>query len=167
MARIYVDHVTNDKGEVLARVWENPGFHEIYDFKGQESKRRRLLRKQEQIFNHLDATKQLFQKVYYNPSLTQPDEVALREAFTKYNGHHDTTDSVIKLSCFVAYWPITYLLARRVRPFTVLAFTGVYYFGVYQRGLLELNRQSLQASLNRAASPLAQKYGIKPDTDYI
>lgn len=26
LARLVVDHITNDKGEILARVWENPGF---------------------------------------------------------------------------------------------------------------------------------------------
>ena len=26
LAKIMVDHVTNEKGEILARVWENPGF---------------------------------------------------------------------------------------------------------------------------------------------
>jgi len=26
LAKLTVDHLTNDKGEVLARVWENPGF---------------------------------------------------------------------------------------------------------------------------------------------
>jgi hypothetical protein len=36
MAKLVVDHITNDKGEILARVWENPGFREIYDYKGTE-----------------------------------------------------------------------------------------------------------------------------------
>ena len=26
LAKIMVHHITNDKGEILARVWENPGF---------------------------------------------------------------------------------------------------------------------------------------------
>ena len=26
LAKIMVDHITNEKGEILARVWENPGF---------------------------------------------------------------------------------------------------------------------------------------------
>ena len=40
-----VDHITNEKGEILARVWENPGFREVYDFKGVNLKRRRMKRK--------------------------------------------------------------------------------------------------------------------------
>lgn len=45
LAKIMVDHITNDKGEILARIWESPGFQEIYDYSGIEKKRRRLLRK--------------------------------------------------------------------------------------------------------------------------
>ena len=45
LARLMVDHITNSKGEILARVWENPGFMEIYDFKGVNVKRRRMKRK--------------------------------------------------------------------------------------------------------------------------
>ena len=26
LAKIMVDHITNDKGEILGRVWESPGF---------------------------------------------------------------------------------------------------------------------------------------------
>ena len=55
LAKIMVDHITNEKGEILARVWENPGFQEIYDYKGVLNQRRRLRRKQEQVYNQLDA----------------------------------------------------------------------------------------------------------------
>lgn len=60
LAKLMVDHITNDKGEILARVWENPGFQEIYDYKGVEKTRRRLKRKAEQVYNRTDASKQLF-----------------------------------------------------------------------------------------------------------
>ena len=60
LAKIMVDHITNEKGEILARVWENPGFQEVYDFKGVLKQRKRLRRKQEQVFNQFDASKQLF-----------------------------------------------------------------------------------------------------------
>ena len=26
LAKAMVDHITNEKGEIIARVWENPGF---------------------------------------------------------------------------------------------------------------------------------------------
>ena len=60
LARVMVDHITNEKGELLARVWENPGFQEIYDYKGILKERRRLKRKIEQVHNQLSADKQLF-----------------------------------------------------------------------------------------------------------
>ena len=34
LAKVLVAHVANDKGEILARVEENPGFQDIYDYKG-------------------------------------------------------------------------------------------------------------------------------------
>ena len=91
----------------------------------------------------------------------------LREAFTKYNGHHDTTTNVIRGSLFLAYWPITYGLARYVKPTGVLAFTVFYYLGVYKFGLQRLNNASFQANLNRAAEPFAEKYGVKKPNEYI
>jgi len=60
LANALVNHITNDKGEILARVWENQGFQEIYDFKGVEKTRRRLKRKQEQVFNRFNASTHLF-----------------------------------------------------------------------------------------------------------
>ena len=167
LARLMVEHITNDKGEILARVWENPGFQEIYDYKGQNAKRRRLKRRQEQVFHQYDAGKQLFQKLYYHPGLVQNDEIILREAFLKYNGHHETTTNVIRGGLFIAYWPITYALARYVRPTGLLIFTAAYYLGAYKYGLQRFNNSALQANLNRAAQPLAEKYGIKKLDDYI
>ena len=95
LARLMVDHITNEKGEILARVWENQGFQEIYDYKGTELKRHRLKRKQEQVFNSIDASEQLFQKVYYNPALIHNDEEQLREAFVKANQSHEMTRKAI------------------------------------------------------------------------
>ncbi len=51
LAKHLVDHLTNEKGEILARIWENPGFQEVYDPKGTNLKRHRLHRKLEQIHN--------------------------------------------------------------------------------------------------------------------
>ena len=90
LAKIMVDHVTNEKGEILARVWENPGFQEVYDYKGVLFERRRLKRKQEQVFNQLDATHKLFQKVYYHPELLKEDELTLRQEFIRLNGSHES-----------------------------------------------------------------------------
>ena len=40
------------------------------------------------------------------------------------------------------------------------------YFGVYHCGAKKFTLNSLQASLNRAAEPIAQKYGIKKPDEY-
>ena len=51
IAKLMVDHNTNDDGQLLAQVHETQGFQEIYDYKGGEKRRWRLERKAEQIFN--------------------------------------------------------------------------------------------------------------------
>ena len=78
LAKRFVDHVTNDDGDVLANVYESEAFKSIYDPNGANQRRLRLPRKQLQVFNQLSADKQLFQKVYYHPGLLQVDEIALR-----------------------------------------------------------------------------------------
>ena len=45
LAKLFVEHITDDNGDILARVWENQGFREIYDYKGVEKRRQRLKRK--------------------------------------------------------------------------------------------------------------------------
>ena len=85
----------------------------------------------------------------------------------KYNSHHDTTTNVIRGGLFIAYWPITYGLAKFIKPTGLLIFTAAYYVGVYKYGLQALNTSAFQANLNRAAQPLAEKYGIKKSEDYI
>ena len=59
---------------------------------------------------------------------------------------------------FLAYFPLTYRLAARVRPTTVLLWTGAYYFGLYKNGLLPLGTWRFQQVLNQAAQPFAAKY---------
>ena len=90
------------------------------------------------MFNTYDASKQLFQKVYYNPKLTSDDELQLREAFIKANSSHDQTRKVLQGGLFLAYWPITYYISRTIRPSSVLLFTAFYYFGVYKLTLDKL-----------------------------
>jgi len=66
----------------------------------------------------------------------------LREAFLKYNTHHDTYNKVIAGGMFAAYWPLTYALSRTVRPSGVLVFTLFYYFGLYQGLMLKFSLKS-------------------------
>ena len=112
LAKIMVDHITNEKGEILARVWENPGFQEVYDYKGILKQRKRLRRKQEQVFNQLDSDKQLFQKVYYNPTLLHDDEVSLRQEFIRLNSVNESTVQYARGAFFFGYFPLTYVLSR-------------------------------------------------------
>ncbi len=166
LAKILVDHVTNEKGEILARVWENPGFQEVYDYKGVLKQRQRLKRKQEQVFNQFDASSQLFQKVYYHPELLLEDELALRQLFISQNAWNERTLQVARGAFFLGYWPLTYVISRQVRPFGVLLWTAAY-IGAYNYAALPWLTCSLQTGLNRAAEPFAKKYGIKRDEDYI
>ena len=39
LAKLLVEHITDDEGNILARVWENQGFQDIYDYKGVEKRR--------------------------------------------------------------------------------------------------------------------------------
>ena len=34
LAKMYADHISNEKGEILARVWESTEFKEVYDYHG-------------------------------------------------------------------------------------------------------------------------------------
>ena len=158
--------MTNERGEILARIWENPGFQEVYDFKGVLKQRHRLRRKQEQVFNQFDSTVQMFQKVYYNPSLLQEDELALREQFVSYNSFSEGNIKMARIGFFLAYWPLTYTISRQVRPSGVLLWTLAYY-GAYRAGVLGWISYNLQRGLNKVAEPYAQKYGIKSTEEYL
>ena len=167
LAKIMVDHMTNEKGEILARVWENPGFQEIYDYKGVLRQRQRLRRKAEQVFNQLNAETKLFQKTYYNPALLAEDEVTLRETFIRLNESNENTLKYARVAFFGAYWPLTYVLSRQFRAPTVFAWTALYYFGFYRYGAVNWINCNLQSSLNQAAAPLAVKYGIRKPDEYL
>ena len=34
LAHLYAQHVSDDNGQILARVWESPEFKEAFDYKG-------------------------------------------------------------------------------------------------------------------------------------
>ena len=166
LAKIMVDHITNEKGEILARVWENPGFQEVYDYKGILKQRKRLRRKQEQVFNQYDADKQLFQKVYYSPNLLLDDEVSLRQEFVRLNSVNENSIQYARGGLFLGYWPLTYVISRQVRPVGVALWTAAYYFGLYRYGALQYINGSLQSSLNKVAEPFAVKYGVRKTGEY-
>ena len=55
VAKEYVNHFYNEKGEQLARVEETEAFQEVYDFHGDQKRRHKLSRKMEQVFNTYEA----------------------------------------------------------------------------------------------------------------
>jgi hypothetical protein len=115
----------------------------------------------------LNSDTKLFQKTYYNPALLAEDEITLRESFIRLNESNETTLKYAQLAFFGAYWPLTYVLSRQFRPASVLAWTGLYYFGFYRYGAVSWINCNLQTSLNKAAEPLAIKYGIRKTDEYI
>ena len=115
----------------------------------------------------MNAETKLFQKTYYNPALLAEDEVTLRETFIRLNETNDTTLKYAQIGFFAAYWPLTYVLSRQFRPASVLAWTGLYYFGIYRYGAVNWINCNLQTSHNKAAEPLAVKYGIRKPDEYI
>ena len=114
----------------------------------------------------MNAETKLFQKTYYNPSLLAEDEITLRETFIRLNETNDATLKFAQLGFFAAYWPLTYVISRQFRPASVLAWTALYYAGLYRYGAVNWINSTLQSSLNKAAEPLAVKYGIRKPEDY-
>ena len=76
-----LDRITNDEGEITARVWENNGFKEVYDFNGYWGRNHQLKRRAEQVYFQYHPDTQLFQKVYYSPFLIRKLPFSLALAF--------------------------------------------------------------------------------------
>ena len=134
MADKYVEHITNEKGEVLANVYETEAFKEVYDHNRVNERRLNLPRKQLQVFNDFKADTHLFQKLYYHPGLLREDEVKLRQIFNDQNSGHDTLHSAASIAWFAAYWPMMYRFSRSVTPAGCGAFTLVY-AGLWWKGV--------------------------------
>ena len=45
LAKRFVDHISNEDGEILANVYESEAFKELYDPKGSDARKLRLPRK--------------------------------------------------------------------------------------------------------------------------
>ena len=114
----------------------------------------------------MNADTKLFQKTYYNPSLLAEDEMSLRENFIRLNETNEATLKYAQLGFFAAYWPLTYVISRQFRPASVLAWTALYYVGLYRYGAVNWISYTLQSSLNKAAEPFAVKYGIRKPEEY-
>ena len=160
IAKLVIDFAQNGQGEELANVHTSQAFQEVYDYRGSEKVRWRLDRKKEQIAAGYDAGSQLFQKVYYAKDLLLDDERQLRSAFTSAESGYNFQRHAGAGTLFLAYFPLTYKLAARVKPASLILWTGAYYFGLYKQGLLPATSWAMQQSLNRSARPFAAKYNI-------
>ena len=118
------------------------------------------------MYNQFDSQNQLFQKVYYNPTLLSEDEVALRQEFIRLNQVNENTVQYARGGLFLAFWPLTYVISRQVRPVGVALWSAAYYFGLYRYGALQYINGSLQCGINKAAEPFAAKYGIRKSDEY-
>ena len=101
VAEVYAKHTTNERGEILARVWESPEFKEAHDFNQGHEKKGLLKMKLESVYRHTNLTQMAFQKVYYNPALTLDDEIELRNRFIVESGSHDLREKVIREKYFI------------------------------------------------------------------
>jgi len=155
LAKIMVEHHTNEKGELLAQVWNSPSFKEIWDYNGTETRRGTLKRKAEQLTNEYNFRTHLFQKVYYNTDLTYEDEIKLREDYLSQKNSYVNLRYGLKAALFVGFWPLTYYVSAKIKPIGVALWTGAYFLGLYSYGVNTFTLSQLQSGLNQSALPLA------------
>lgn len=158
LANLVMDFNHDSKGQLLANVHTSQGFQSVWDYRGAEKKRWRLDRKKEQVAHNYDVRTQLFQKIYYAKDLLLDDERELRSAFVVAEKSYEMQRAVGQAALFLGFFPLTYRLARTVRPATLLIWTGAYYYFGYKRGFEPLTDWQFQSSLNSAARPFALKY---------
>lgn len=159
VAKAYVKHFYNEKGEQLARVEDSEAFQEVYDFHGDQKRRHKLGRKMEQVHNTYDARTQLFQKVYYAKGLTLEDERSLRTAYEQAKQSYEMSLLANNVAVFGAFLGSTFWVSRRVQPVTVGLWTIGWFYG-YKQLTIPFHTSRFQNSLNYAAQPLAAKYGV-------
>ena len=66
---------------------------------------------------------------------------------------------------FLGAFPLAYRLSGMVKPFTLGGLGLAYYFVGYQGMVKPFITSQMQSSMNSAAQPFANKYGIK-DADF-
>merc|ERR1711862_250267 len=104
------------EGNVLANIYETEAFKAIYDPNGVNERKLRLPRTLLQIHNRMSPDTQLFQKVFYHPSLLSSDETELRQAFWIANSTHETHNKGAAVAVFTAFWPALFYLSRNTKP---------------------------------------------------
>ena len=166
LATKFIDHATNDGGEILANVYEAEAFKALYDPRGVDERKLRLPRKQMQVYNQLDSDAMLFQKVYYHPGLLMQDEQQLRALFFSANQGHDSLQRYVGVAMFAGFWPALYSVSRSVKPFGCVVFAASYGMA-WSKVVRPFLNGRLQTSLNSSAAAMAEKYNIKTDAHYL
>ena len=159
MARLFADHASNEEGDLLARVWEAPEFAEAHDYDGGYERKGMLKTKQETVFRMTDLKTKLFQKLYYNPALTEADELELRKRFIADSSSHDMRSYALKWTSFITFWPALYFASYRIRGWPAVTAVSLSWYVLY-RQLQKFNDRMLQGSLNSFASRFSDKYNV-------
>ena len=60
LGKLYADHISNENGEVLARVWETVEFKEVFDFNGGFDQKGLLKRRLEGVWRNTNPKTHLF-----------------------------------------------------------------------------------------------------------
>ena len=158
-AQKFADEASNDKGDILARLWMSPEFMLEYDPKRGYEKKGMLKLKQESVFRFTEMKTKLFQKLYYNPDLTLEDEVQLREYYISKSAFFDMRTVLFNYAAFFSFFPGLYYITRIEKGWPGVYIAGFLWVGGYM--ILQSTRKTLfQMSLNRFASPLAEKYNM-------
>ncbi len=89
----------------------------------------------------------------------------MRQEFIRMNDTHESQVKYAQSAFFLAYWPLTYVISRQVRPVGVFLWTAAYY-GIYRAGALGFLNSTLQGNLNKSAEPFAVKYGVRKPDEY-
>ena len=90
----------------------------------------------------------------------------MRKQYLAQDDAHNKLDQMAGAGMFVAFWPITYNLSKTVRP-AGCAFFAAAWFASYFKVVKPFTLSQFQSTLNSSAKPLADKYGVKLDKDYL
>lgn len=159
IAKAYVKHFYNEKGEQLAKIEDSEAFQHVYDYHGDQKRRHKLVRKLEQVHSNYNIRSHLFQKVFYVKGLTLADERVLRQVYEQERSRYESEIMAGRAVAIGVYLPFTYVLSANVRPTTVGLSTLAFYY-VYRNYQVPMQTNMFQRRLNKAASQLAEKYNI-------
>ena len=166
LAKRYIAHSTNERGEQLANVYETEAFKSLYDPRGADERKLRLPRKLLQVHNQYSEQTHLFQKLYYHPGLLTEDEERLRTAFNKQNELFSAVGTGAQVAWFGGLIPALYTVSKKVKPVSCGFFT-VAWIAAYYKGVSPFVSARFQSALNGEAQGFAKKYEVKGDADYL